>query len=372
MSRLGPASATVPSPAGTGPNLFPDSRETPAHTLGDGRVEEGRPERRIEKVLRIEASGAPENLLARLLVGSYITGHDRVVISSRRRLTRARRREIHRMVDRILGMSVVGDRPNVIEVQSFLDPGKYELPKLLHRVVQMLRSELQSCRAALVDPGPSSLGSVELLEEQIDQLYLVMVRQLLLSSESPRIARDIDVESHHYQIGDRLVAKTLEFVGDLVLGIATELRKNLAGLRQLPPRSLRTLAGELHRIDQLLAATMAAFGQLSAVEANATLNRIGETLARESELAPGIVAKAPTRKVAGACQQISFYLEMITEMLICINEVTINRSVEPETMVRRAEPTRRVRPAAPGNGLLTYAPIELNAFGPHRGPTATR
>jgi phosphate uptake regulator len=373
MSRHGPASTSDSSSMGADPTLFPDLAELPSfHNLGNGRIESRKPDHRVEKVLRIEASGAPENLLGRLLVGSYITGHDRVVICSHRRLTKVQRREIHRMVDRILGMSVVGDRPKVIEVQSFLDPGRYELPKLLHRVVQMLRSELQACRSALLEPGPSSLGAIEILEEEIDQLYLLMVRQLLLSSDSPRIARHIDVESRHFQIGDRVVAKTLEFLGDLVVGIATELRGNLPDLQRLPAPSLRSLAGEIRRIDQLLAATMTAFSRLSAVDANATLNRIGVTFRKESRLAPELVARAPTPRIAAACLQISFYLEMITEMLICINEITINRSVEPETMLQLGPPPGGPARRVGRTQLLTYAPIQLNGgpLGAPAGPSS--
>ena len=311
--------------------LLPRPSVLPIHELGEGRLEPGIPNGRPQKVLRLDVTSAPPNLLGRLLVGSYITGQDQVFVTARNGLSAAQRREIHRVVDRILGMTVVGDSPDGVEVLNFIDPGKYELPRMLHRVVQMLRAELEVCHTAFLEKEVPQLEVIEEIEEEIDRFYLLMVRQLLLSSESPRIARDIDVESHHYQIGDRLVAKALEVTGDLIHGIGTELQKNLAGLRRMP-RSLRgELGARIARLERLLTRSMNAFGHLSMVEANAALNDIGEVLPEAARLSQVIALHVPDRKVAVAAQRVACSLEMAFEMLIIINEVTINRCVEPET-----------------------------------------
>ena len=305
-----------------------------AHDLGEGRLEIALAEGPVQKVLRIDATGAPPNLLARLLVGSYITGQDQVLITARHGLTEAQRKEIHALVDRTLGMSVVGDTPEVVEVQNFVDPAKHELPRLLHRVSQMLRTEIEVCRTALSGVGTPQLALIETIEEEVDRFYLLMVRQLLLSSDNPRVARNIDVESHHFQIGYRLVAKVLEVTGDLIHGIGTEIERNLAGLRRLPPAIRHDFVTRLERLDHLLTRTMDAFDRLSVVDANATLNVIGEALPRDAEFGQRICRRIPNRKVAVAAQRIAYNLDMALEMLIVVNEVTINRCVEPETVAR--------------------------------------
>jgi len=358
MSRHGSASAADRLRAGAAPSFFSHGAASP-HDLGSGRLEASPPRDRVEKVLRIDATRAPSNLLARLLVGSYITGHDRVVITARHGLSRARRREIHQMVDRILGMSVVGDRRNLVEVQSFLDPGKYELPRLLHRLVQLVRTELGLCHAALTEKEPPSLRPIEGLEEEIDRLYLLMVRQLLLSSDSPRIARSIDVESHHFQIGDRVVAKVLEVTGDLIAGIAAELDTHRSDLHRLPRGIVRTLALEIERLERLFTETMDAFGRLSALDANRTLNTIKRAFARDTSLGSLIAARVPDRTLAAASHRIAFNLEIATEMLICVNEITINRSVEPETVARLGTRVDRAARRAGRLGVVTYPPIDL-------------
>jgi CheY-like chemotaxis protein len=327
----GVASISEPSP--------PDLLAPVSQDLGEGRLEPGSAEARaregrIQKVLRIDATTAPPNLLGRLLVGSYITGQDQVLVTAAHGLTTAQRREVHRMADRILGMTVVGDSTNLVEVQNFVDPGKYELPRLLNRVVHMLQSQLTACRTALSGPESGSLQQIKTTEEEIDRFYLLMVRQLLLSSDSPQIARSVDVGSHHFQLGYRLVAKVLEVTGDLIDGIGSELEGNLPGLRRLPRPMSKKLIEQLERLELLFTRTMDAFTSLSAVEANATLNTIGEALPKASGFGDVLARRVPNRRVAIAAQRIVSNLVMALEMLVIVNEVTINRSVEPETVTR--------------------------------------
>ena len=197
------------------------------------------------------------------------------------------------------------------------------------------------------------LERVETFEEEIDQLYLLMVRQLLLSSDDSRIARDINVVSHHYQIGYRLVAKVLEVTGDLVHGIGSDLRENLDGLRRMPRPLPQEIVGRLHRLEGILEQTMTAFTTLSVVKANATLDTIAEALREEGGLSQLISRRVSDQKVAAAAHRIAVHLEMALEMLVIVNETTINRSVEPETVAHtgsRAVPSWACDndPPAPG------------------------
>ena len=138
-----------PSPTGVRP---------PPHDLGEGRLEPGIPNGRPQKVLRIDATGASPTLLGRLLVGSYITGQDQVLVTARGGLTAGQRAALRRVVDRLLGMSIVGDNPAAVEVQNFIDPGKYDLPRLFHRLVELLAEELEGCQLAVVEGTPSPLA----------------------------------------------------------------------------------------------------------------------------------------------------------------------------------------------------------------------
>lgn len=321
--------------------------------LGEGRLEispakDEAPSDRHQKLVRVDATGAPPNLLARILVGGYITGQDQIVVTSRTILSPEQHREIRRIVAHALGMSVVEEDPNRIEIQNFVDPGRYRLHRLLNQVVRILRAELQACSKALSTGDRSPLQQLGTLEDEVDRFYLLMVRQILLSSDDFQVARDIGVESHHYQIGYRLVAKVLELTGDLISAVARELEENLDGLRRLPAATREELLRRLARLDQVFDRTMEAFEQMSVVDANEILNDLDRTFAREEVFRGSRVRQARDRQADLSAQRIVSNLVMATEMLVIINETTINRGVEPET-VAKTDRKVLIKPRAPAS-----------------------
>ena len=317
--------------------------------LGQGRLElspakADSPEQRREKLLRIDGSDAPPNLIARLLIGGYITGQDHIIVSARGGLSPDHRREARRTVAHVLGMTVVEESADSIEVQNFVDPGRYQLHRLLGQVVRILRSELTACLSVLSGSDGEALDQLGPLEDEVDRFYLLMVRQLLLSSDDFQVARDIGVESHHYQIGYRLLAKVIEVTGDLVAGVGEELKANLAGFRRFSKGDRGELAGLLRRFDDRLGRTMDAFDRLSVVGANAILNEISESHPADSSLGDSLARRVKDRQAAVAAQRIVSNVLMGTEMLVVVNEVTINRSVEPETVAGTDRQVRIDRP----------------------------
>ncbi len=307
--------------------------------LGAGRLEISpanaeSPSERRQKLLRIDASGAPPKLLARLLIGGYITGQDLIVVTSRSGITPEQHQEIRRTVGHVLGMTVVEEETGSVEVQNFVDPGKYQLHRLMSQVVRMLRTELETCRSVLTSGDRAALEQLGPMEDEIDRFYLLMVRQLLLSSDDFQVARDIGVESHHYQIGYRLLAKVLEVTGDLISGVGRELGENLPGLGRMPKSAISDLVALIGRVDGLLERTMDAFARLSVVDANANLNDIDRWLPADYTLGDALARRVSDRRVAVAAQRVVSNLLMTMEMLVIINEVTINRSVEPETVAK--------------------------------------
>lgn len=92
---------------------------------------------------------------------------------------------------------------------------------------------------------------------------------------------------------------------------------------------------------------MEAFTSLSVSVANDTLERLADCLARTTALGPVPARSLADHRLALAAQRIVGSLSMAMEMLTIVNEVTLNRRVEPD---RSATSVTRVGldgPAAP-------------------------
>ncbi len=307
--------------------------------LGGGRLEisigsTNAAGREKPQPLLIEATGLPPQLLSRLLVGSYVVGHDRVRITARGGLGGPQREEIRALAARMLGMNIVAESPEGVEVQNFVDPTRYPLSRILDQMLRLLGMEIRSCRQLLSTRVRGAVTGFPGQEEEIDRLYLLMVRQLLIASDDFRVAREIGVESHHYQIGYRVVVKMLEEVGDLLAWIGPELQGSLDGLRNPGPGLLGDIDGEFQKLETRLEATMQAFTRFSVTQANATLNAIEEDLTGDSALLKSIVRRIQDAPTANSVQRIGSGLMQALQMLAVVNEITINRAVEPETVAR--------------------------------------
>jgi phosphate uptake regulator len=319
--------------------------------LGEGRLElsvsapsTAHPEE--QKVLHIQAARSPPNLVSRLLVGAYITGQDRILIVDANGLSTQLRKEIDRTVIQILGMSVVQEERNSVEVQVFVDPTKHRLPSLLDRVFRMLRLEIDICRQALQQKSSSVLGQIETIENEIDKFSLLMIRQILLSSDNFLIAKEVGIPSHHFQLGYRISSKMLEVIGDAMYGIAGALGSGMASVKKLPLGTITELDNMFATLDSLLTRTMHLFANESQevpLEANAILDKLDSTITDLFALSTDLSRKTHDPKGVAQIHQVLSSLVAALEVLRIIVEGMINRSVEPEVISRSG-----------GKPILTY------------------
>jgi phosphate uptake regulator len=301
------------------------------HDLGAGRLELSPAARTTEgpdvRTLNIDASDCPPQLITRLLVGAYITGHDHVLITTSSELSAELRAEVCRIAPHVLGMSVIEDEPTRLEVRIFLDATKHRLSSLLDRVVRMIRLELELCQQALQKNDPISLERVPQVEEEIDRFYLLMARQILLASNDFHVAKEIGVPSHHYQLGYRVVVKMLEVTADLLAAMAEDLAQDMA-----QGKDAEELVRQLSEFDTSLIQTMEAFRDVSAQRAHDALTGIESYTLNQAALTKALIGRSRDKEGAARVQRVLSSMATARELLVIINEITINRAVEPETV----------------------------------------
>jgi phosphate uptake regulator len=285
-----------------------------------------------QKVLNVDATGASANLLCRLLVGAYITGHDRVVLTTMDQENRAGLGIFDCTLKHLIGANLVKDTPDQLEIQMFVDPSKHRFPALLQRSSQLIRIALEGLMSALKEGDPAGLKALLQIEDEIDRLYFLMARQILLSSNDPGMARSIGVTSHHFLIGARMVAKMLEVVGDLIHGVGKDLEVLLARKGPIPRETWEDLAGIVSDLNHLFSMSMASFTLCSVQEASEAIDE-GDRLIGESPTIVGrMVKRARSQETALLLQSTVHGLMTAVEMLKVVNEITINRGVEPESV----------------------------------------
>ena len=172
--------------------------------------------------LRAEQAGSVE-MLTGLVVGAYALGYDTIEVIGKEPLDRPTVEGVLATVRRLRGLEVVESDERHIVAQSFLDPTKFPVDSLVKRLQILVSKGLESVTNALDLRQTGSLNQVSRVKEEVDELYWLILRQLLVALNRRELASEIGIESPLHASGDRVSAKTLEEIGGIVQDIAEEL-----------------------------------------------------------------------------------------------------------------------------------------------------
>jgi phosphate uptake regulator len=172
--------------------------------------------------IRVEQAGGDE-MLTRLIVGSYALGYDTIEVSGREPLGQTTAGKVVGTIKRLRGMEVVDSDARRIVAQSFIDPTKFPVDSLIKRLQVLVSQSLDYVTEALDLRQTRGLNEVARVQEEIDELYWLILRQLLVALNRRELASEIGIESPLHASGDRVSAKALDEIGGIITDTAEEL-----------------------------------------------------------------------------------------------------------------------------------------------------
>jgi phosphate uptake regulator len=192
--------------------------------------------------IRAEQAGGDE-MVARLLVGTYALGYDTIEVVGRSPLGQTMAHTVLGTVRRLRGMEVVESDDRHIVAQSFIDPTKFPVDSLIKRLQMLVSRSLEYVIDALDLTQTGRLNEVARVQEEIDELYWLILRQLLVALSRRELAAEIGIESPLHASGDRVTAKALDEIGSIIQDVAEELVR-LRGLgTKMDPRVAGRIRG---------------------------------------------------------------------------------------------------------------------------------
>ncbi len=267
-------------------------------------------------IVRAEQAGSPE-MLAKLIVGAYALGYDTIEVAGREPLDHVTTDRVLATVKRLRGMEVVESDGRHIVVQSFIDPTKFPVDSLIKRLQMLVSGSLERVTESLDLAQTSGLDQVARAQEEIDELYWLILRQLLVALDRRELASEIGIESPLHASGDRVSAKTLDEIGGIIQDVAQELMR-LRGLgTKIDPkvtarmRGLAAKAGEAFNttVESLLTPDVRLIGR--------SLALVEETMELEKKVTEEMLASGQfgyARVLASYFGQLARYCNIIIEI----------------------------------------------------------
>lgn len=183
----------------------------------------------VEAVCIVNADLCSEkDLLSKILIGEYIVGYDIIQVASKRPLKPEQLHEIRDATTKLIGMGVVEQTLNRVTLQSLVDPTKFPIYASIRRLHTIIIAMFDAILQAIAEKETKYLKEVSNMENDIDRLYRLIVRQLILAGKDREMMKQVGVETPLNILGNRVAVKALEEVADHAHSIAVDVLSAIA------------------------------------------------------------------------------------------------------------------------------------------------
>ncbi|MDT7901062.1 histidine kinase [Acidianus hospitalis] len=283
-----------------------------------------------EMKIEIKTNVSPE-LISRIIYSLYILGFDKITIESTDGpFNEDILRKVKDTVRSLIGLEIVSQDLTSLQIQSFLDPTKYSMASLVSRLSNTLKQMLHYLNLGIKEASRTFLQEVLELEKEVDRLYYLSLRQLLLAQVNRSLAYMIGVKRIQI-IGNRILMKAIEEAAD-------EISEAASDLLSLHPEDLEVLKVSWDKIDMIVDQTAVVVDHVVKVLNKEDLKLVNEVLEElrtlrrvlmtEALMAEEKIEKNNSTRVTVVFRSLNLRLYNAIRRMEPIAEIAFNRSIE--------------------------------------------
>jgi len=281
----------------------------------------------LRYVINADICDSP-NLLTRIITANYLTGHDTIQIISKKELSQRHLEEVRAVSRRLTGLGIVEQSLKSVTLQSFVDPTKFPIYGLMRRLQIILSSMLETAVKAVVEARPNLADEVLHMEEEADRIYWMIIRQLLLAVLDRRVAKEVGIDGPMHVVGNRVIAKSLEQMGDLASHIAQEALRLKGDAKSVDPKLTKGILDYSDKVRLLIEDSFNALMKGDLKKSNDCIERVASCEQVERQLTENVMRSVKEVNLAVGLRSIVWDVGQMAKYSEAIAEVAINRHLE--------------------------------------------
>jgi phosphate uptake regulator len=270
-----------------------------------------------------------EDLVSKLIIGCYALGYDTIEVVGKDGLSESVIDEAVKTMRRLRGLEVVESQRNRVVAQSFIDPTKFPVDSLIKRLQILVSRSLGNVIEALETGTLGRLNEVKRVQDEVAELYWLIVRQLLVALNRREIAKEIGIESPLHASGDRVTAKTLEQIGSVILDLAEEMVRQKGKGAKIETRVLASIEKLARRTQESFNTTVESLLAPDINLIERSMGLVNGTLEMESEITHELLKSGEY----GYARIIVSYFGMLARYCNIIIEIASHRLLRKTTKV---------------------------------------
>ncbi|MGY5861224.1 MAG: PhoU domain-containing protein [Candidatus Thorarchaeota archaeon] len=182
---------------------------------------------------RLPKAGESRNTIVKIesnlrwtITSKYLLGFDEIQVVSDKPISNDQRDELKRIIKRFVALEVTDEDDNQIVVQCLVDPTTLPVHKAMRRMNLIASRMLNDAFAAYFDGLQEVAESVVARDEEVDRLFFLIVRELRLAIQYPRMSEGMGITPVK-ALDFRLAAQYIERIADLAVDIANRTLRAL-------------------------------------------------------------------------------------------------------------------------------------------------
>lgn len=153
-------------------------------------------------------------MLVRSLIGIYLSGRNTIKVYSEKGMEPHHMEQIRYATQSLTGLGIIEQTSNEVIIHDILDSTKFPFENLIRHMFKII-SFIEEILAKTLDTFDNRLvGEIRNLEVEIDRVYWLTVRQLLLVVRDSTVGEKIGIRSLSDAVGYTMIVKCLEEIAD--------------------------------------------------------------------------------------------------------------------------------------------------------------
>jgi len=172
----------------------------------------------------LHADSCPDSeMIKRTIIGCYIAGYNTIRVESKNEISEDQAAKVMEAVERLTGVVVMEQDERKIVIGCFISPPEFPILSMIRRLFLLSSLIVERTLENVLKSSEASRSSISAMEMEIDRLYRLILRLLLLGAKDREMAKQIGIEDPRHMLGDRAIAAALESVGDISEGLSNEI-----------------------------------------------------------------------------------------------------------------------------------------------------
>jgi phosphate uptake regulator len=181
---------------------------------------------------------------------------------------------------------------------------------------------------AVVEGRPNLAEEVLHMEEEADRIYWMIIRQLLLAVLDRRVAKEVGIDGPMHVVGNRVIAKSLEQMGDLASHIAQEALRLKGDVKGVDAKLSKGILDFSDKVRLLIEDSFNALMKGDLKKSNDCIERVASCEQMERTLTTDIMRSVKAVNLAVGLRSIVWDVGQMAKYSEAIAEVAINRHLE--------------------------------------------